>query len=200
MNESEWLTDLREGAKTCLVNAKRLLEDAQLLFGRRSYLSCFLLSQLSLEELAKGFALIEKHLKGEVFSKQEWRVLTKNRWAHVRKLKYLQEVEDKWTEECVGKKSISYIETLHQIVSKVSWANNLGEYREKISKVHYQWRINSLYVGYDFEKKDWIEPSTHPIFDGVTIGFLNCRMNIIRANYLSQALMAKLEMEGSERE
>jgi len=110
MSGSECVTDLRTGAETCLINAKGLLEDAQLLFARRSYQSCFLLSQLSLEELAKGFALIEKHLKGEIFSKQEWKGLTKGKHAHVKKLKYLQEVEDKWTEECMGKKkNLSYI-------------------------------------------------------------------------------------------
>jgi len=197
---SECLDDLKRGAKACLVNAKRLLEDAQLLLPKRSYLSCFLLSQLSLEELAKGFALIEKHSKGETFSKQEWEDLTKKRYAHVNKLRYLQEVEDRWTEECIGNKNISYIETLGQIASKVSWASNLDEYREVISRVHYQWRLNSLYVGYDFGKNDWIEPSTHPIFNGVTIGFLNCRMNIIRATHLSQVLKAKLEEKGSEKE
>lgn len=196
---SEYLTKLRDGAYACLNNAKRLLEDAQVLFERNSYLSCFLLSQLSLEELAKGFQLIEKQLKKEIFTREEWNSLTKYRNSHVKKLKYLQEVEDQWTEECIrGMMNLSYIELLRQIVSKVSWANNLDEYRAKISRAFYNFRLDSLYLDYDWEKKQWIEPANHPIFDGVFIDENICIFSIRRAENLLQVLMAKLQTKNEE--
>jgi len=198
MNESECLTDIKKGAEACLNNAKRLLKDAQILFEKKSYLSCFLLSQLCLEELAKGFKLIDKHLNKENFSREEWKKLTGGGQAHVEKLKCLQEVEDAWTDQATKG---MYLENLQKIVSKVNWANNLDDYREKLSEAVYKrWRLPSVYVDYDWERKQWIEPSKHPIFKEISIeereyGTINeniCRSNLIRAERLSQILMNKL--------
>ena len=72
----KYLTNLLEGAFACLNNADRLLEDAGTLFYKSRFLSCFLITQLALEELAKGFKLIEKHSKNKKLSKEEWKSLT----------------------------------------------------------------------------------------------------------------------------
>ena len=95
------LTNLKEGAKLCLANSQRLLDDAETLFYKERYHSCFLLGQLCLEELAMGFKLIEKEKQKEHFTENEWAEITK-RQAHKKKLVYLQEVEDKWKEEVSG--------------------------------------------------------------------------------------------------
>jgi len=190
VGENEFLTNLKEGAEACLNNAKRLLKDAQILFEAKSYPSCFFLSQLSLEELAKGFMLIDKHLNKKVFTRKEWKSVTTRGRAHVKKLKYLQEVEDTWTDQ-VAKGM--YLEILQKIVSKVDWANTLEEYREKLSEAVYkQWRLPSVYVDYDWERKTWIEPSKHPIFDGIFMDENICRYNVRRVEHLLQILKTKL--------
>jgi AbiV family abortive infection protein len=177
-----------------LDNAIRLLEDTRVLFGERSYLSCFLLSQLSLEELAKGFALIGKHLKKRAFSKVEWKNLTIGKKAHVSKLKYLQEVEDKWTEEVTRKlgPELSYHEVLKKTVKKLPWAKSVDEYRKKMSESYYNWRLDASYVEYNWKSKQWMEPLKHPVFDSIFIDEI-CMNTIKRAEFLSQVLRARLK-------
>jgi len=86
---NEYLADLETGSKICLNNSQRLLNDAETLFyEKKSYLSCFLLTQLCLEELSKGFLLIEKAKKKERLDLKEWQRFTKGN-AHRIKLNYL---------------------------------------------------------------------------------------------------------------
>ena len=86
MSESEFLGNLKQGAEACHSNAIRLLADAEILFANKSYLSCFLLSELALEEMAKGFKLLEKDQKKERFSRKDWEGFTQGAKAHKKKL------------------------------------------------------------------------------------------------------------------
>lgn len=193
---SEYLTELREGASACLNNANRLLEDSKLLFDKKSYQSCFLLSQLALEELAKGFKLIEKHQKSKQFSREEWNKLTrKGSKAHKNKLKYLKEVEDKWTAEITRElgKDLNYFQVLKKTVAKIPWAKNVDKYRDEIIKVAFHWRLKGVYVDYDWKRKRWFDPSKDPIFNGIFIDHIICFASILRANNLLGVLSAKLQ-------
>jgi AbiV family abortive infection protein len=191
---AEYLTELREGACACLENANRLLEDAKTLFWRSSFLGCFLLTQLALEELSKGFKLIEKYSKNKKLSKEEWKNLTGNRKAHINKLKYLQEIEDKWTAGCARGlgPEFDYFQLLKNIAVDLPWAGSVDKYRKEMSKAHYNWRINSIYVEYDWATKQWIEPSKQPIFDGIYMDGIICNADIMKAENLSAVLRAKL--------
>ena len=139
---SESLVDLRGGAEACLSNSQRLLDDAITLFEKESYPSCFMLTQLCLEELAKGFMLIEKEAKHEVFSRKEWEEITSKGKSHKKKLAYLQEIEDNWAEECLKGYDMSYIGILKEIVSDLPWAHSIEEFRIKMSEAYYKWRMN----------------------------------------------------------
>lgn len=136
MSEND-LVDLQVGADNCLRPAIMLLEDAEVLLKKEGYLSCFVLSQLALEELAKGHMLITKHLKKETFSRKEWESLTRGKAAHLNKLAIIQEVEEKW----IGP-------DLFAAVGK----------QKEVAKYLYDIRYGILYVDYDFEKKQWIDP------------------------------------------
>jgi len=173
----------------------RLLEDAETLWVSKGYPSCFLLTQLALEELAKGFKLIQKHSKNKKFSKEEWENLTGKLKAHVNKLKYLQEVEDKWTTEITRglRPELDYSQLLKRIVSKLPWAGSVDEYRKKMSQAHYNWRIKSLYVEYDWENRQWLEPLKQPIFNGIFIDEIICRAEISKAKHLSSVLLGRLQ-------
>jgi AbiV family abortive infection protein len=191
----EYLTELRKGALVCLDNADRLLEDAETLFAQRSYLSCFLLTQLASEELAKGFKLIEKYSKNKKFSKEEWEQLTSKPKAHVDKLKYLQEVEDKWMAEVTRGlgPELDYSRLLKKIAADIPWAGNVDKFRKKMSRAHYDWRIKSLYVDYDWTKKQWLEPLTQPIFNGIFIDGVICNADILKVKHLSSVLKSRLQ-------
>ena len=93
MSYGRYVTDLKEGVNLSKNSAERLLQDAQVLFDRGKYVSSFLLSQLSLEEPAKAFKLIDKHLKGKTFSKKEWEDFA---LSHDEKIKYIESVIDFW--------------------------------------------------------------------------------------------------------
>jgi AbiV family abortive infection protein len=193
MSESECLTNLDIGARMCLENANRLLEDAEALLKKGSYPSCYLLSQLALEELAKGFKLIVKHLKGEIFSKKDWKNLTKGREAHVKKLEYIQKVRHELVEKSLAGTGV-HIKTWQDMIwgKQVSLAD-LGKYRKEASKALYTFRIDSLYVNYDFEKKQWTDPRNHPILSGASMDAKFCLPNIAMANFYSQVLMKLLK-------
>ncbi len=172
------LTNLKEGAKICLSNSQRLLDDSKALFYGNSYLTCFYLAQICLEELAKGFKLIEKEKKRESFTEEEWDKITRGK-AHKRKLEYLQEIEDKWEEECMG--------------SEVLWDTNTPqEDKEKQAKSLYNWRMDSLYVNYDFDRCKWINPLVNPVFRGTPVYHTECVTLISRATTLLQVFAAKI--------
>jgi AbiV family abortive infection protein len=189
----KYLTNLLEGAFACLNNAERLLEDARTLFYKSRFLSCFLITQLALEELAKGFKLIEKHSKNKKLSKGEWKSFTKSYKAHAYKLKYLQEIEDRWTAEIAGKIwNSDYFGLLKKIAGNLPWAGSVDKYRKEMSKAHYNWRINCTYVGYDWVTNKWTEPSKQPVFDGIFIDEIICNSDLMKAENLKAVLGAKL--------
>ena len=98
---AEYLTDLVKGARACLDNADRLIEDSEILFYENSFLSCFVLVQLALEELAKGFLLIKKQSRNKKFSKEDWKRLKEKSKAHKMKLTISEDALDQWTAEVV---------------------------------------------------------------------------------------------------
>jgi AbiV family abortive infection protein len=173
------LNNLMEGAEICLANSKRLLDDSKALFYGNSNLTCFCLTQLCLEELAKGFKLLEKEKKREQFTEDEWKEITTKGKVHRKKLEYLQEVEDKWTKECIG--------------SRISWDTTTPkEDREKQAESLYNWRMTCLYVNYDFDERQWINPLVNPVFHGTPVYHTECITLISRAKTLLQVLASKL--------
>jgi AbiV family abortive infection protein len=72
MNEIAIPTDLRRGAEACSRNSERLLSDAEQLLGKNGNISSYVLYLSALEELGKGFILVEKAKKQESLSLKEW--------------------------------------------------------------------------------------------------------------------------------
>ena len=173
MSEND-LVDLQVGADNCLRPAIMLLEDAEVLLKKEGYLSCFVLSQLALEELAKGHMLITKHLKKETFSRKEWESLTRGKAAHLNKLAIIQEVEEKW----IGP-------DLFAAVGK----------QKEVAKYLYDSRYGILYVDYDFEKKQWIDPMRDQVINGMSVDAKLCFPNISRVRLHLQLLKKLLKGE-----
>jgi AbiV family abortive infection protein len=174
------IEDLEVGSKACLINAERLLNDAKTLFyDKASYLSSFLLTQLCLEELSKGFLLSEKASKKEALNEKEWEKFTKGN-AHKIKLTYLQEIEANWIKDCLAGD-----ESMNQYLNK-------EEHWIAQSKMYYNWRMNSLYVDYNFDEKKWIEPSKFLIGGKFSIDEIICMAGLQRAEHLASVLAAKI--------
>jgi AbiV family abortive infection protein len=189
VSKRESLTDLEKGARACYDNASRLLQDAEFLFYNRSYLSCFLLSELSLEEMSKGFRLLEKYSKKEEFLKDEWESLTgKGRNSHLNKLKYVMEADDKWLEEVVKSIGTNYEELLKNLIKQFPWAKSVQDYRQRIAQEYYNFRIDTLYVDFDFGMNKWKEPSKHNVVDDP--GFY--LQSLTRAKHILSVLGAEL--------
>ena len=158
---SEVLTDLRQGATVCLGNARRLLDEAEVLFRNKGYLSCFLLSELATEEIAKGYRLLEKVRKKEEFSRKEWEDWTKKPRAHIKKLKYVHQIDDAWLRKVLDFHGISYQEFSKGFLKNFPGAKNIEDYWEKTSQAYYDFRLDILYVNYDFKKNQWIDPLSY---------------------------------------
>lgn len=107
-------------------------------------------------------------------------------------------MEDELTEQLTKGMSLSYLETLKQMFSKIAWATSLDEYRQKTSKIHYDWRKSCFYVEYDWEKKRWIEPLKHEITAGILVDKIQCNFNMTRARNPSQSLARNLEEDSKK--
>jgi AbiV family abortive infection protein len=196
--EDRYVSELTEGATLCLVNSERLLNDAKiLLYEKNSYLSCFLLTQLCLEELAKGLKLMEKEEKKELFSEKEWKEITKGK-AHEKKLEYLEKVEDNQLNEYLAgtdwnRFSTENMKELEKKIIKSKQANSLEEYKRTQIRLLYQWRLDCVYVDYDFDKRQWIDPLAK-IVEGSFIEMrVVCNADITRAESLTDTLKSKLK-------
>lgn len=170
-SDTEVLNNLVQGATVCRNNARRLIDDAETLFSKGSYLSCFLLSELALEEIAKGFKLLEKHIEKKEFSRLEWKDWTGSAKAHAKKLKFAHEVDDEWLKKVLKYHRISYKEFLNGFLKNFPWAKNIDDYWEKTSTAYYDFRLDSLYVDYDFEKKQWVDPTESEIAKEPNLSF-----------------------------
>jgi hypothetical protein len=129
-----------------------------------------------LEELAKGFKLVEKEEKRETFTKNEWKEFT-GKDGHKKKLEYLQEVEDNLNKD---------------LLVPEQFATSSEEDRKKHAEFLYSWRMDCLYVGYDFDKKQWINPLINPVIEGAPVYYTECNYLLSRATTLLQVLSGKL--------
>lgn len=188
MNEkTKFLSNLGIGASACVANADRLISDAELLFYNQSYLSSFFLSELAIEEMGKGFKLLEWISLRRKVPRKDWESLTK-RSAHVNKLKIAQEADDEWLSNVTKGLGINYSELLKSILSKMPSAKNVDEYRDTRAKESFERRKSAMYVDYDFEREEWDNPldlsiSSNPNFS---------RQRLTLAQHLIQVLRASI--------
>lgn len=158
MNEANtFLTDLIIGAEYCLENSERLLSDSQSLYDKRSSANSFLFLQLSLEELAKGFKLMEKQSESKTFSRKEWELFSRSGKAHRLKLEYLQVARDGFAAESLKEVGVRLDELLEKMATRRGY-RNYEEYRKKVAGVLFDFRLRNLYVDYDFGKRCWTKP------------------------------------------
>lgn len=183
LNKTRNVTDMVNGATLCMENADRLLQDAWNLFYRGKHSSSFMLSQLSIEEQAKAFILIEKHIRKEPLPENEWEKYTKGS-AHSLKLQYIQKVIDDFEASTLASIGIDY----NQILEKrsISQGMNINEYRKRLSEDLKKYRFAIMYVEYDFKNMKWKEQTqTDQVFS------LRSAMN---ADLLLKILRNKLSM------
>ena len=76
---------LIDGSIHCVKNAKRLSEDAKLLFESKRYSSCVSLAVLALEELGKLFMLLDACEKKQEVGSRNWLKFK----SHPKKIKFL---------------------------------------------------------------------------------------------------------------
>jgi AbiV family abortive infection protein len=154
MNESDRIADIREGIMLSKNNAERLLQDAHVLFENGKHVSSFLLSQLSLEEEAKAFRLVQKQLKGKTFSKKEWKDFA---YSHEEKLKYIQQVIDELDADMVKRSTgIDFWQVLKKMYQGTG-EKNLQDHRKKVSRDLLKFKNTRLYTDYDFQKRSWTD-------------------------------------------
>ena len=159
MSEKKVLSLLEQGIIACKGNARRLIDDAETLLLNNRYLSCFLLSELALEEMGKTVELLKKFKNNEKFTGKEWEQLTKKgRGSHIRKLKYAHEFDDTWLAKVMKGSGMSYEEFEEGYLKNLPSIKDMDEFREKYSRMYYNRRLSTLYVDYDFERKQWIDP------------------------------------------
>jgi len=154
MSESEYLTDLIKGAELSKNNAERLLQDAKVLFNNQKWNGSFVLSTLSLEEQAKAFKLINKYAKGKRFSKKEWKDFA---ISHNKKLAYIEKTVDRLDARKVREQTgIDFWGVLKKTYQNAG-AKSLEDYRKRFSKELESFRVQTLYIDYDFKNKKWLE-------------------------------------------
>lgn len=171
---------LKKGAEECLQNAERLLKDAQILFYEKgSYPTCFALIMLSMEEMAKASKLSDYCQRNEDMPKEEWKKFTRSKKAHINKLLWMEQKDMSWISEITG----LYEENLRKIASQVKWAKDLEDYHRKIASVLHYWKLDSLYVEYDFDKEKWNNPLSTPIIDGIFMDEIICQANMLKAEW-----------------
>jgi hypothetical protein len=104
----------------------------------------------------------------------------------------MRQVDDKWLEkEVMEPHGLSSEELWNGFLTNFPWAKNIDDYREKISKRFYKSRLSILYVDYDFEKKQWIDPLKHDFVEDPN--FLI--QGLVRAKHLLMVLESALEKE-----
>jgi len=176
------LSELKQGAKACLQNAERLLNDAKILFKMKgSYPSCFALIMLSMEEMAKASKLNDYFQRNDDMPREEWKKFTRSKNAHVNKLLWMEQKDTSWISEVTK----IYEENLRKIASRVEWAEDLEDFHRKIASVLHKWKLHSLYVDYDFNKGKWNTPSRIPLTNDffIELNEIICQANITKAKF-----------------
>jgi AbiV family abortive infection protein len=162
---------LLKGAEICLKNAKRLLEDANILSREGRYPSGHILAMLSHEEVAKAFFLLDFYERGEDLSKKQWEKITKGR-AHSQKLELIQRKEIEWIDKLLEEET--------------KWTKDFSESLGKLARAEQVMKERLTYVDYSFPKQEWMDPEKEPAADK-----FNCQMRI----ELSEWAISKLEAE-----
>lgn len=141
---------LDEGISMCLANARRLLNDANLLHERGRHSSARVLAMYSWEEAAKAKFILECKQDGTNISMRQWR---KNALLHVRKLDKVQELMDIHSE---------------RIFNEEGWEIELREeYGEKDHSVELkEGREGMIYIDFDFQENRWVSPESHFVLTG----------------------------------
>jgi AbiV family abortive infection protein len=154
MTESICIADMKEGIGLSENNAERLLKEAHVLSENGKHVSSFLFSQLSLEEQAKAFLLIQRQLKGRTVSKKEW---ARFAYFHEEKMRYIQRIIDELDAEMVKRSTgIDFWQVLKKMY-QAQGDKSLENYRDTVSKDLMRFRYAKLYTDYDFEKKSWTD-------------------------------------------
>src|SRR5438132_9388310 len=82
-----YLNDVQNGIDACLINGKRLYDDAELLCKNNRFHTSIPIYILAYEELAKAKFLSTKYLNGQDIEESEFVKLTRSREAHHEKIK-----------------------------------------------------------------------------------------------------------------
>ena len=186
----ELLTNLNLGASACAANAERLTDDSERLFFGKSYLSSYFLSELAIEETGKAFKLLVWISDRKEASKDDWERLV-GRFAHINKLTIAHEADDEWLAS-VTKGVVDYAEFQKAVLSRMPSARNMDEYRRARAKESFDLRKLAMYVDYDFQNKEWVNPVALHIASDPTFSFQ--KLNL--AKHMTQILRAK--MKGQE--
>lgn len=111
--------------------------------------------------------------------KEEWKKFTKNKKAHINKLLWMEQKDTSWISEITK----LYEENLRKMASQVEWAKDLEDFHRKIASVLHHWKLNSLYVEYDFDREKWNTPLATPLINEVFMDEIICRANILKAEW-----------------
>lgn len=122
---------LIDGSVHCVKNAKRLSEDAKLLFESKRYSSCVSLAVLALEELGKSFMLLNACEKKQEVGSRDWPKFR----SHRKKLEFLIDYLRTDSDDESHKRSLDTI------------ANIMSALLEK--------KMDSLYVDWDGTRGEW---------------------------------------------
>lgn len=120
------LNNVQMGIELSLENAKRLLEDAKLLFENKRYASAVSLGALSLEELGKAVLLLNELTQKRDISASAYKKIFRSREAHIEKFK----APFKYA-ELYGFKSVGYVEKqrINKLIDAFSKDFNLRKQR-----------------------------------------------------------------------
>jgi hypothetical protein len=119
---------------------------------------------------------------------------TKGSRAHLVKLEYLYKVDDDWLANIAKGMGLGYKEIEKGILANTK-ASDMEEYRKGVAKRYFNFRLESLYVDYDFDKKEWVDPQKNSIINDPVI----CLQGLIRAKHMLQILRALLFRKEKEK-
>mgnify|MGYP001037012731 CR=1 FL=1 len=142
------IEDLNKGIELCIQNAKRLLEDARVLFNNKRYEGSAFLGLTSMEEASKGLMLREYKRNGRELTKSQWK--RKGFLSHSIKLAESM------------KRRGEYHDKEHPIIKGTYSKSSFVEW---FAKEHTKLREYSLYVCRDFSSSRWKSPLTNTWLD-----------------------------------
>ena len=136
-NEPGWTIpddDVVDGFMVCLKNARRLSQDAKLMFNNNRYSTCIHLAVLALEELGKTYMLLLAASKNQVITERTW---NKEFRVHQQKLATVVECLETFSENDSAKAK--------------QMREKLKIFLNEISRL----KMEAMYVDWDSTKKQW---------------------------------------------